>query len=105
MNFLEEHWIVILSLAIECGILKYVSKFLKDYRTREAARDKAIRSLLRTEIITICNKAEEKGYLPIYNLENVNDMYKAYKELGGNGAITDLYTQVKGYPHNSPHSH
>lgn len=102
MDFLEEHWVVIISILIECGLVKYLSNFFKTYKTRETARDEAIRSLLRTEIIDICHKAEEKGFLPIYNLENINDMYKAYKVLGGNGAITDLYHQVKNYPHNNP---
>lgn len=99
MSFLEEHWVTVISILIELGLLKYLFNFLKAYRARESARNQAIRSLLRTEIINICNKAEEKKYLPIYNLENINEMYKAYKELGGNGAITDLYIQVKGYPH------
>lgn len=102
MDFLEEHWVVIISILIECGLVKYLSNFFKKYKIRETARDEAIRSLLRTEIINICHRAEEKGFLPIYNLENINDMYKAYKVLGGNGAITDLYQQVKSYPHNNP---
>jgi len=102
VDFLEEHWVVIISILIECGLVKYLSNFFKKYKIRETARDEAIRSLLRTEIINICHRAEEKGFLPIYNLENINDMYKAYKVLGGNGAITDLYQQVKSYPHNNP---
>lgn len=102
MDFLEEHWVVITSILIECGLVKYLSNFFKTYKAREAARDNAVRSLLRTEIINICHKAENKGFLPIYNLENLNDMYKAYKALGGNGAITDLCNQVKKYPHNNP---
>lgn len=102
MDQLQTHWITILTLLVNCGVFKYLYNFLKEYKERDAARDDATRSLLRTEIINICHKAEEKGYLPIYNLENLNDMYRAYKALGGNGAIVELYNHVKNFPHNVP---
>lgn len=102
MEQIQTHWITILTLLVNCGVFKYLYNFLKEYKERDAARDDATRSLLRTEIINICHKAEEKGYLPIYNLENLNDMFRAYKALGGNGAISELYNHVKNYPHNVP---
>lgn len=102
MDQLQTHWITILTLLVNCGVFKYLYNFLKEYKERDAARDDATRSLLRTEIINICHKAEEKGYLPIYNLENLNDMFRAYKALGGNGAIGELYNHVKNFPHNIP---
>ena len=113
MDFLMAHWLAILTFLIQCGFFKYLYAFLKqnkrqekaraeELRKLEKARDQAIRCLLRSEIIGIYHKAEEKGFLPIYNLENLNDMYKSYKSLGGNGAIKDLYYQVKNYPHNNP---
>lgn len=105
MEVLQQHWVTILTLLIECGVLKYIYNFLKEYKARDAARDNAIRSLLRTEIISICHHTEEKGFLPIYNLENLNDMYKAYQALGGNGAISELYNHIKNYPHNNPPGH
>lgn len=116
MELIKENWVTIITIAIQCGFFKYLYAFLKEnkrqekiradeLRKREEARDKAIRSLLRSEIIGIYHKAEEKGYLPIYNLENIDDMYYSYKILGGNGAITELYNQVKNYPHNNPPGH
>ena len=116
MEFITNPWFTILSLILQCGILKFLYEYLKDNKRREQAReaeerrkreahDIAIRSLLRTQIITIYHSAEKKGFLPIYNLENIDDMYRAYKTLGGNGAITELYNQVKNYPHNNPPGH
>nr|DAH52991.1 MAG TPA: hypothetical protein [Caudoviricetes sp.] len=116
MEFITGPWFTVLSLFLQCGILKFLYEYLKENKRQEKAReeeerrkreahDQAIRSLLRTEIISIYHKAEEKGFLPIYNLENIDDMYKAYKTLGGNGAITELYNQVKNYPHNNPPGH
>lgn len=97
-----EHWVAVLTFLVQCGVFKFLYSFVSEYRKRDKARDIAIRSLLRSEIINICHKAENKGFLPIYNLENLNDMYKAYKALGGNGAIEDLCNQIKKYPHNNP---
>ena len=34
----------------------------------------------------------------MYNLENLNDMYKAYHVLGGNGAIKVMYEQAQQHP-------
>lgn len=116
MDFLQQYWSAILMFIFQSGFLTFAYKFYKKWREqmaaeeaeirkREEARDIATRSLLRTEIIGIYHKAEEKGFLPIYNLENLDDMYHAYKALGGNGAITELYNQVKNYPHNNPPGH
>lgn len=102
MEFLNSNLVVVLTFLIQCGVFKYMYSFIKEYRARDAARDTAIRSLLRTEIINICHKTEKDGVLPIYNLENINDMYRAYKALGGNGAIDELFHQVIQYPHNNP---
>lgn len=105
MEFLISHWIAVLTFFIQCGVFKYLYSFIREYRARDAARDTAIRSLLRTEIINICHKTEKEGVLPIYNLENINDMYRAYKALGGNGAIDELFNQTIQYPHNNPTGH
>jgi len=44
----------------------------------------------------------EQGFIAIYNLENVNDMHKSYKALGGNGAIDLIYHQAIQLPHSLP---
>ena len=50
------------------------------------------------EIINICHNAEKEGFLPIWALENLTDMYNTYKALGGNGAITGLYNKTIQLP-------
>lgn len=99
MEFVLDHWMAVVTFFIQCGVFKFLYSFIHEYRALNAARDNAVRSLLRTQIISIYHKAEKEGHLPIYNLENITDMYKAYKALGGNGAITQLYEQIRGYSH------
>lgn len=54
-----------------------------------------VRSLLRKEIIDEYNHYMDIGYIPIYALENVVEMYKAYHRLGGNGACTKIVEELK----------
>ena len=54
-----------------------------------------VRSLLRKEIIDEYNHYMDAGYIPIYALENVVEMYKAYHRLGGNGACTKIVEELK----------
>ena len=57
-----------------------------------------VRSLLRKEIIDEYNHYMAKEYIPIYALENVVEMYKAYHRLGGNGACTKIVEELKNLP-------
>ena len=91
MEYIQTHIGTIVSLLLQSGLLGILWKMYGKYRAdieernkKEVARDDAIRSLLRTEIISINHKSEEKGFIPIYNLENIMDMYRSYKALGGN---------------------
>ena len=40
----------------------------------------------------------EKGYIPIYAMENVLESYNAYHSLGGNGTITKMVEELKQLP-------
>lgn len=57
-----------------------------------------VRALLRNEIIGAYNHYMLKGYIPIYAMENVHEMYLAYHRLGGNGTITKLVGEIKKMP-------
>jgi hypothetical protein len=72
-----------------------------NYTKSEAVVD-GVESLLRNEIIAKYNHYSEQGYIPIYGMENVLDMYKAYKALGGNGTLTKLVDALKQLPTDSP---
>ncbi len=61
----------------------------------------AMKSLLRDAIYRRCEKALADGEVTINELENINGLYKPYKELGGNGTakklieeVNDLHTEV-----------
>jgi hypothetical protein len=75
--------------------------FVKKYRTmmkRQHAIELGTQALLRAQIIHIYNKYMEKEYLPIYERENVEELYIQYKNLGGNGTIKKLYEMLCDLP-------
>ena len=57
-----------------------------------------VRSLLRNQIIANYNHYIPQKYIPIYAMENVYEMYKAYHRLGGNGTITKLVNELECLP-------
>lgn len=59
-----------------------------------------VRALLRDRIIQAYNHYIDKGCCPIYGLENVERMYKAYHVLRGNGTVTQLVAELKTLPRN-----
>ncbi|WP_301860451.1 hypothetical protein [uncultured Megasphaera sp.] len=99
MEPLEGHWLDFAVILIQCGAFKLAYNYMRKFVEKQDARDDAVRSLLRTEIINICHMSLESGYIPIYNLENVMDMYRSYKALDGNGAIDAIYKQTIVLPH------
>ena len=105
VEVLTNNWVNLAVLLLQCVFLEFGYRLYKDYKkhhnereSKNKAVDVAIRSLLRTEIISLCYKAETQGYIALYNLENLTDMYQAYHELGGNGSISEVYQKAMKLP-------
>lgn len=74
---------------------------LKSHK-REAARDRAVeaglRTLLRAELLEIHAKYAPLGCIPLDVMEEADRVYQAYHSLGGNGAGTKIYEELKALP-------
>ena len=95
---------------IESGVIGFLWKMYKSYQKREdekarvkakqdEAMQNALRSILRNNIIGTCLNAEERGYIPLHDVENLNDMFANYEALGGNGTTKQLYEKTIKLPH------
>ena len=74
---------------------------LKSHRKEEAraqAMETGLRTLLRAELLEIHAKYVPLGYIPVAAMEETDRVYKAYHSLGGNGAGTKLYEELKALP-------
>lgn len=79
-------------LTVLCGVLSYI------YAQIQATR-KGIRALLRADLIRLYNKYhEELGYCPIYVKQSLDEEYKQYHALKGNGVGTNLYNALMALP-------
>lgn len=68
-------------------------------KAMQAARDKALRTLLRNELVQMHRYwVEEKGYITLEALEYAEDTYTTYHDLGGNGSGTKLWLDLKALP-------
>ena len=84
---------LVLVAIIEAG----AARDRKKIRSQNALQS-GVKALLRDRIIRAHNHYMDKGYIPVYGLENVLDMYAAYHDLGGNGTITKLVEGLKKLP-------
>ena len=94
-NYISESWPGWL-----CAAVVPVVVFL--YAQVRASRA-GIRALLRAEIIRVYNKYhDDKKYCPIYVKQSIEDIYKQYHALKGNGVGTKLYEEIMALPTESP---
>lgn len=70
----------------------------KNLNKKQKAVNNGVKALLRDRIIQTCNHYRDKGYCPVYALDNVNSLYKEYHALGGNGTITTLVEEMHHLP-------
>lgn len=104
-EFLAKYWqeglfalIVALFTAAYRRLQKKVHKELCDQKSLK----KGHQALLRSEIIRTYEKYMAQGWIPVYGRENIQAMYDAYHELGGNGAITQLKAELDELPSIDP---
>lgn len=96
-----QYWIEILfgAAVTLLGIAyKALSKKLKEKVAEDEAVKDGVQALLRDRIIQSCDHYAEKESVTIHGLENIENMYKAYHALGGNGAVTKMVGEVRELP-------
>ena len=95
--------------AIFSAVIAYFGWWLKkrdsEREAKEEERQKiytaitsGMRAILRDRIIQLYEDCAAKGRTPFYAVENVTTMYRAYHDLGGNGAITEVYNKFIQLP-------
>ena len=108
--YLLEHYLqlgfmiidAILTIAVGWAGLKLnqYSQIEEKREVQENARNKLQIEVARLTIIRECNHYITKGYAPLYAVDSISEMYQAYHELGGNGAVTGIYNEFLSLPHN-----
>ena len=76
------------------GILGFISTKLKKNKKKDLAIEQGVQALLRNEIIRRYREFETKGEISILDKENLEEMFEQYKNLGGNGTISQQYILI-----------
>ena len=97
LETLRGYWSIISTIitvvavpAIGCLYKKY-----KQADARQKAVELGVQALLRDRIVQSYYHYEERGWITLHGLENVNAMYKEYHALGGNGTVTSLVNSIR----------
>ena len=97
MEWLVTYWLEVL-FGFIAAALTLACRRLAQRLKRQEAVELGIQALLRDRMIQAYNHYSEKGFCPIYARENVEELYKRYHHLGGNGAITGLMAKLRRLP-------
>lgn len=97
--FMTTYSIVLTAL---CGYVVYNMKEDKKEKKRKQAMEKAqgdaLCALLRKNLVELHTKAMDRGSITMGELESGKGMYKAYKQLGGNGVVEHMDKDIDSLP-------
>jgi hypothetical protein len=96
LETLRSYWSIISTIITVVAVpaVGYLYKKYKQADTRQKAVELGVQALLRDRIVQSYYHYEERGWITLHGLENVNAMYKEYHALGGNGAVTALVNTI-----------
>lgn len=100
-EFIIKYWLEVgftIIVAILSGGYKVLSKRVQQQLKDQKSLCNGTKALLRNEIIRSYDKYTDQGWIPLYGLENVLEMYSSYHCLNGNGSITKLVGELKQLP-------
>ena len=95
---------VVLNILLLYGFKKYNER-QKSNEVKQQAIENGLRSLLRDRIIQSCISYMKQGNVLVEDMDNVTQMYNAYKDLGGNGAVEAVYKKFLSLPSINVHDH
>lgn len=87
--------------SIETIITAFVAFLIKKYydlKNKGEATQNGVKALLRDRIIATYDLHIGKQYMSVYAKENVQELYKEYKKLKGNGVVDHLIEELYKLP-------
>ena len=97
LETLRSYWSIISTIITVVAVpaIGYLSQKYKQADARQKAVELGVQALLRDRIVQSYYHYEERGWITLHGLENVNAMYKEYHALGGNGTVTSLVNSIR----------
>lgn len=99
MNFITQYWIQFL-FGVLISFVGYLYKKIVDYKKLMTATKNGVQALLKVKIIERYNEYSKLENVTIYDKETIDQLYREYKNLGGNGVIEKLIKEIEDIPLN-----
>lgn len=80
------------------AIIGFLGTKFRKSKSKDLAIEEAVQALLRNELIRRYREYKVKGEMTILDRENVESMFKQYKNLGGNGTVKELMDELLEVP-------
>lgn len=101
IDFLLKYWVEfglgLVATAITAGF-KLIHSRMKLWKSQQDVERKAIIAMLHNDLYSQFRYHLEMQEITETDLQNIEQLYTAYHELGGNGTGTELYERVKDLP-------
>lgn len=101
VDFATRHWLTVgfgLALTALTAAVRTLFRRIRHERGTDKAMRGGVLALLADRLVQFYHYHAERGFCPHYARASAEAMYTAYHNLGGNGAITDLYEAIKQMP-------
>lgn len=93
LNFIYQYWLeFIFGLAIASLSFCYKTLSAK-YKEQELVKA-GLLAILHDRLFQEVSKYIKQGEITVSQLENFDELYRAYHDLGGNGTGTEMYKRV-----------
>ena len=80
------------------GIIGFLGTKIKRHNKKDKAIEEGLVALLRNELVRRYREYKQKGEMSILDKENIEDMFKQYENLGGNGTVKKMYKELLDLP-------
>ena len=78
--------------------LKNINDTLKELKILVQKTADGTRTISKYRLLKDMNKLIERGYITFKELRDITTLYHSYKDLGGNGAVTEMFERFKELP-------
>lgn len=98
LDFIVRYWVEFLFGTMTTGIGFVCKTLYQRSKTQEEEQKRVkegILAMLHDRLYQACTFYISKGSIDVDSLKNVEYIYNAYHDLGGNGTGTELYNRVK----------
>lgn len=84
------------------GLFGAVVTAMTVFFKRQKAVEEGLKALLKSEIRREYKELSQKEFIAIADLDSVEDLYKPYHAMGGNGTGTELVERIRNMPTSPP---